>query len=71
MSLSLSNFTLDRSKWRVLTPFEADLSRYLHMTDCRALEKVWQPYWQYCPMCLISPDQDGYVHHRHKSEVCC
>jgi len=71
MRSSQSNYTLDRSKWRNLTPFEADLSRYLHMTDCKALEKVWQPYWDFCPQCHQRVDVEGVVTHRPKSEVAC
>lgn len=71
MRAGQSSYTLERSKWRELTPFEADLSRYLHMTDCKALEHVWQNYWEWCPMCHQRPDILGVVTHRPKSEVRC
>ena len=71
MRAAQNNFSLDRSKWPTLTPFEADMSRYLHMTDCKALEKVWATYWEFCPQCAAKPDKDGYVIHRPQSEVRC
>ena len=66
-----STYALARHKWPDLTPFESDLVRYMHMTDCKALEKVWQPYWEFCPMCCARPDVLGVLTHRTKSEVCC
>ncbi len=66
-----SNYSLERSKWPTLTPFEADLVRYLHMTDCHTLEKVWADCWEFCPQCAAKPDYEGYIKHRHKSQVVC
>lgn len=71
MRCERSNFSLPKDKWPTLTPFEADLSRYLHMTDCRALENKWADYWEFCPMCGVVPDKGGYLNHRPKKDVAC
>ena len=71
MRSAQSNYILERDKWPTLTPFEADLSKYLHMTDCRALEKVWAKYWEFCPQCQAKIDNNGHISHRHSSHVRC
>jgi len=71
MSEIRNSYIIDQSKKPVLTPFEADIMRYLHISDCSVIEKVWQNYWEYCPICHATVDNFGELYHRNKKEVMC
>lgn len=71
MSGVRSSYSIDIAKLPVLTPSEADALRYMHISDCNVIVKVWRDSWDFCPVCGAVYDRGGYMHHRDKAQVIC
>ncbi len=66
-----NSYFIDRSKRSHLTTFEADLVRYLHISDCNVMAKVIKEYWTFCPVCCAKYDEDGVAEHRARRDIEC
>lgn len=54
-----------------ITPFQRELLKYMHISDCSLANDCWKDSWEFCPVCGGFENREGRVEHRDKVKDAC